>query len=183
MTYHHFKGKNLTRSEKIQRLVVEFIINSKIPNEKRESSVIWELKHSSGVIQMARILAQKRGLDEELAVIAGSLHDIHVIVNGDYDDHAKKGAEIAKKILAESKEFSFDEIEKITMAIKEHSDKHLYSKDRLVELIKDADCLDCFFYGDNIYDDKPEANRLHYYSRIKKLREELGLPKKMGMIV
>ncbi|MFH1784905.1 MAG: HD domain-containing protein [Candidatus Micrarchaeota archaeon] len=178
MTYHHFKGNGLTRSEKIQLLVVEHILNSKVPEEKRESSVVWELKHSSGVIQMARILAQKREVDEELAVVAASLHDIHVIVNGDYESHAKKGAEIAKKLL-ESRDFEKNEIEKIYMAIHEHSNKHIYSNDKLVELIKDADCLDCFFYGDYIYNDKPKEILEHYNKRIKRIRNELGLPEKV----
>ena len=140
MTYHHFKGDMLSRSEKVQLIVVNHLLNSKLPEDKRESSVVWELKHSSGVIQMARILAQKRGVDEELAVVAASLHDISVIINGSYDNHAEKGAELAKKMLNEIGGFDAREIEIVCTAIREHSNKHKYSEDKLVELIKDADC-------------------------------------------
>jgi uncharacterized protein len=184
MAYHHFVGDELNRSEKIQALVVNQLLNSQVSNAKRESSVQWELKHSSGVIQIARLLAQKRGINEkneELAVIAAALHDIYVILEGGYTEHAIRGAVVAKKILEESQDFSNSEIEKITDAIKNHSDKHIYSDDELVELIKDADCMDCFFYGDRVYETEGKSPKLlkHYYKRIIDIRKELGLaPKK-----
>jgi len=109
--YHHFKGDNLTRSEKIQRLVTQRILESPIPDEKRENSKIWELKHHAGCVQIGRILAQKRGLDTELAEIVCVLHDIYAIEVGKYEDHARKGAEIAKKILEDTKNFTQEEID------------------------------------------------------------------------
>lgn len=174
--YHHFVGKGLNRSEKIQAWVISELLNSKVPDEKRESSLAWELKHSSGVIQIARILAQKRGIDTELAEIAAALHDIYVIQEGGYTEHAKRGAVIARKYLTDSKEFSESEINQICEAIAGHSDKHKYSKIPLVELMKDADCLDCFLYADEIYEDKSPQMLRHYYSRIIRIRQELGLP-------
>ncbi|MBI5227189.1 HD domain-containing protein [Candidatus Micrarchaeota archaeon] len=178
MGYHHFIGNGLNRSEKIQAWIVNELLNSKIPNEKRESSIQWELKHSSGVIQLARLLAQKRNLNEELAVVAAGLHDVHVIVNGTYDNHARLGAQIAKPMLEQSGQFSNGEIKQICDGIGNHSDKHLYSSDPFVELIKDADCFDCFFYGDKVYDYKDPSVLKHYYKRIIKIREEAGLPVK-----
>lgn len=178
MSYHHFLGEGLNRSEKIEAWVVNQLLNSKLPNEKRESSIQWELKHSSGVIQLARLLAQKRDVNEELATIAAGLHDVYVIIEGGYSDHARKGAGIAKELLQGSEQFSKTEIEKVCTAIAGHSDKHLYSEDRLVELIKDADCVDCFFYGDTVYDYKPTDMLKHYYRRIILIRKELGLPRK-----
>lgn len=176
MVYHHFIGEGLSRAEKIQVWVVDQLLNSRVPNEKRESSIQWELKHSSGVIQLARILAQKRGVDEELAVVAAALHDIHVILEGDYTEHAAKGAEIAKNFLVKSNDFSVNEVDKICQAIAKHSEKQIYSNDPLVELIKDADCLDCFLYTADGYDEKPKNILKHYYSRIINIRHELGLP-------
>ena len=111
--FHHFKGNELTRSEKIQRQVAEILLKSKMPDGKRESSTIWELKHSSGCCQIGRILAQRRSLDIELAEIACLLHDIYVIVEGKYESHAKRGAEIARKLLEDSKDFTKKEIELI----------------------------------------------------------------------
>lgn len=178
MAYHHFVGEGLNRSEKVQAWIVNELLNSKLSNKKRESSIQWELKHSSGVIQMARLLAQKRNVNEELAEIAAGLHDIYVIIEGKYDQHAKKGAPIARNLLENSEQFSKIEINKICNAIANHSDKHIDSQDSLVELIKDADCFDCFFYGDSVYDYKPPELLKYYYKRIIKIRNEFDLPTK-----
>lgn len=178
MTYHHFVGDGLNRSEKIQAWIVEQLINSKLPNSKRESSIQWELKHSSGVIQMARLLAQKRNANEELAEIAAGLHDVNVIINGDYADHAHRGAPIARELLTNSGQFSKIEMDKICDAVFNHSDKHKYSDDPLAELIKDADAFDCFFYGDDVYEYKPKDQLIHYYKRITRIRGEFNLPAK-----
>lgn len=178
MTYHHFIGPGLNRSEKVQAWVVEHLLASRLPQSKRESSVQWELKHSSGVIQLAKLLAQKRNVNEELAVVAAALHDLYVIVEGGYTDHARKGEKLARDLLHQLNLFSADEIDQICAAIANHSDKHLYSDDKLIELIKDADCIDCFFYGDDVYDYKPTNQLKHYYKRIINIRKELGLPEK-----
>jgi len=84
---------------------------------------------------------------------------------------------IAKGLLEKSRDFSEDEIEKICEAIAKHSEKQIYSDNQLVELIKDADCLDCFLYTADGYDEKPKEVQRHYYKRIMAIRNELGLPK------
>ncbi|MBI3034680.1 HD domain-containing protein [Candidatus Woesearchaeota archaeon] len=176
--FHHFKGSELTRSEKIQRKVVELILESKIPDETRESSFVWELKHSSGCCQVGRILAQKRSLDIELSEIICILHDIAVIVEGSYKDHAKRGAEIAKKMLEESGYFSREEIGLITEAIAHHSEKQAYTGNPYVELAKDADVFDCSLYQNakGFYLlHKPKEIYKEYVKRIISVRKELGL--------
>jgi hypothetical protein len=90
--FHHYKGNNLTPAEQVERKFVELLLQTNIPDSRRESSIIWELKHSSGCCQIARILAQKRGLDVEVSEVAALLHDIYVAVEGKYGDHAKLGA-------------------------------------------------------------------------------------------
>ena len=176
MGFHHFATDGLRRSERIQQWTARQILNSKVVDEKRESSLEWELKHSSGVTVIARILAQKRRVDEELAVTAACLHDIYVIVSGSYGDHARLGVPIAKQALEEGGDFSRLEIDAICDAIKSHSDKHIYGTSALSELVKDADVLDCFFYGDHIYDEKPDELKVHYLRRVILIRRELGLP-------
>ncbi|MBN2121788.1 HD domain-containing protein [Candidatus Micrarchaeota archaeon] len=176
MGYHHFRGSALTRSEKIQAKIVRLILGSSPLAEKGESSREWELKHSSGVIAFARLFAQKRGVDTELAEIAAALHDIHVVLEGTYDSHAELGAQEARKMLSGSGDFSDSEISSICEAIASHSKKWEYSNTPLAEIIKDADCLDCFMYGEKVYDYKPEAELAHYYNRIVRIRKELSLP-------
>lgn len=176
--FHHFKGNELTRSEKIQRKVIELLLKSKLSDEKRESSIVWELKHSSGCCQIGRILAQRRNLDIELAEIACLLHDICVISEGEYESHAKRGAEIAGKMLGDSKDFTKKEIELITEAIAHHSEKDVHTDKPYVELVKDADVFDCSLYenakGFYILH-KPKELYDEYVKRIKGVRKELGL--------
>ena len=135
--FHHFKGLGLSRSERIQRKVVELLLESAVPNSRRESSIAWELKHSAGCCQIGRILAQKRGLDVELAEIACVLHDIYVIVEGTYGEHARRGAAVARKLLEESGGFSEEEIGTIAEAVAHHSEKDIHTSKPYVELAKE----------------------------------------------
>ena len=176
--YPHFKGNNLSRSEKIQREVVEMILKSDIPNEKRESSDIWELKHSSGCCQIGRILAEKRGINVELVEIIAVLHDIAVVTTGSYKDHAKKGGIVAKKILEKSNDFSAEEIKTICDGVAHHSEKDIYTDNPYIEIAKDLDAFDCCLYEGSInyYKiHKPKDVFEKYYDRIRKVRKELGL--------
>jgi hypothetical protein len=50
--------------------------------------------------QACALIAQKRGEDTELAMMAGMLHDIYSYAKMDITDHAHKGAILAKEILA-----------------------------------------------------------------------------------
>lgn len=176
--YHHFKGNDLTPSEKVERKVVELLLNAKVPDSKRESSIVFELKHSSECIQIARILAQKRNLDVSLAEVACALHDIQVIVNGTYKDHARLGKPIAEKILNEIGGFSEEEKRIITEAIVHHSEKDIYTNEPYVELVKDADVFACSLYK-NAEDEyrlsKSEKLFNEYTKRVQQVRQELGL--------
>ncbi|OGH38124.1 MAG: hypothetical protein A3B41_01025, partial [Candidatus Levybacteria bacterium RIFCSPLOWO2_01_FULL_37_26] len=173
------KGNNLTRFEKVERKVIELILSSKVPDGQREDSVIFELKHASGCTQIARILAQKRKLNVEIADAAATLHDIYVIIHGTYKDHAKLGSFIAEKILKEINGFSKSEIATITQAVAHHSEKDIYSNNPYIELVKDVDVFDCSLYkgAEGSYRiHKPENIFKEYVKRIKKVRRELGLP-------
>jgi HD superfamily phosphodiesterase len=176
--FHYFVHKGMNRSEKIQAKVMDMLLKSRIPQDKRESSVQWELRHFSGVIQFARMLAQKRDINEELAEVSAALHDMAVITNGSYTNHAEIGGNMARKLLQKSNNFSESEIEKIVAAVSSHSDKHVYSNDPLSELVKDSDTIDVFLYGDKIYDYKKEDVLIHYYKRVISIRKELNLPER-----
>lgn len=177
--FHHYKGEKLTASEKAERKVAELLLSSKITDSQRESSVIFELKHSSGCCQIARILAQKRGLNITIAETASLMHDIYVIVEGKYSNHAVQGAPIAKNILEEIGGFSKEQVETIVNAIAHHSEKEIYSNDPYVELVKDVDVFDCSLYrgAEGYYRlHKSEHIVEEYVKRIKKVRQELSLP-------
>ena len=177
--YHHFKGSGLNRAEQIQRFIVDRIINSKVVDEERENSVAWELKHSSSSLQVGRLLALKRGLDLELVEVICALHDIYAIDTGFYKNHAAEGALIARAVLKENGNFFEAEIELICEAIHHHSDKHIYSDKPYVELIKDADILDCSLYeGTAAYyqEFKPAEICREYFLRAQSVSQELDIP-------
>lgn len=176
--YHHFKGDDLSRFEKVERKVIELAMNSDIPDNKREDSKVFELKHASGCTQIARILAQKRKLNIEISDTAAALHDIYTMISGKYKDHAKLGAPIAEKILREIGGFSEEEIKTITQAVAHHSEKEIYSGNPYIELVKDVDVFDCSLYkgAEGFYGiHKPEHIFKEYVNRIKTVRKELGL--------
>ncbi len=179
--FHHFKGNELSRTEKIQLKVVELILKSKLPDEKRENSTAWELKHSAGCCQIGRILGQKRNLNLELCETICVLHDIHAIIEGKYEQHAKKSAGIAKRMLEESGDFDKEEIRLITEAIANHSDKQIHTDKPYVEMMKDVDAFDCSLYqnakGFYILH-KPKEIYDEYVKRIRSVRKELGLNEK-----
>lgn len=179
--FHHFKGNNLSPSEKIQRKVVQLLLNSKVKDSKRDSSIVFELKHSSGVIEAARILAERRNLNVTLAEVIAALHDIEVVVNGSYKEHAKRGALIAKKMLSKISGFSDEEKEIVIDAIAHHSEKENHTNNPYCELIKDADAFSCsYFEGSETAYRKGKSPLVfqHTVDRIKKVRKELGLPEK-----
>ncbi|MBO4845102.1 MAG: HD domain-containing protein [Lachnospiraceae bacterium] len=104
--------------------------------DERTSAIV----HLYGVSLAATILAKKRGLDPEIASMAGMLHDLYAYESGSYDDHAHKGAELAKKILEELKLTDEAETEMICSAIYHHDDK-LVTDGPMDELLKDADVI------------------------------------------
>jgi len=65
--------------------------------DKRTSAIA----HLYGVSLAATMIAKKRGLDPEIASMAAMLHDLHAYKTGSYDDHAHKGAGLAREILVE----------------------------------------------------------------------------------
>lgn len=176
--FHHYKGDDLTRFEKVERKVIEMITTSNIPDEERDDSKLFEFMHAGGCMAIGRLLAEKRGLDVDLASVASILHDISVIKTGSYKDHAKRGSPIAEEILKEIGEFSQEEIEIITQAVLHHSEKEIYSDQPYTELVKDADVLEPSLYknAEGYYRlHKPPGIFAEYVKRIKNTRAELGL--------
>lgn len=122
------------------RAYVENEINQLEDEEKKLSAI----EHLYGVSLSATILAKKRGLDSELAAIAGMLHDLHAYKSGSYDDHAHQGAGLARNILEKLDLTTMEETDAICSAIYHHDDK-LVVDSPMDELLKDADVIDhCF---------------------------------------
>jgi len=131
----------VNRIEIVREKVDEILLNMKDSEERRCAYV-----HLYGVAQACALLAKKRKENMELAVIAGMLHDIYSYATMDTDDHAHKGATMAKEILQSIKLFSADEIETICTAIYHHSDKEIVHG-TLEEILKDADVMQHVLYN------------------------------------
>ena len=108
-----------------------------IPDEEKRNSAIV---HLYGVSLAATMIAKKRGLDPEIASMAAMLHDLYAYESGSYDDHAHKGAELARKILGELKLTTDEETDIICSAIYHHDDK-LVIDSPMDECLKDADVI------------------------------------------
>lgn len=119
-------------------------VDKKINELEDEKKRISATAHLYGVSLTAQMLAKKRGLDPELAAMAGMLHDMHAYMSGSYDDHAHLGAELGRGILEKLELTTPEETEVICSAIYHHDDKALLDSP-MDELLKDADVLDhCF---------------------------------------
>ena len=129
----------MSRLKEIRKIIDEKLTAIE-DNEKRSAA----LAHLYGVSLAAAIIARKRGLDEELLCIGAMLHDMAAYLSGSYDDHAHRGALLAKEILQEAGLTSQSENEIICSMIYHHDDKHTIDSE-MDEALKDADVIHhCF---------------------------------------
>lgn len=122
------------------RKYVDTEINRMENADKRTGAIA----HLYGVSLAAAMIARKRGLDAELLAMAAMLHDLHAYKTGSYDDHAHKGAELARTFLKELGETDPEETELIYSMIYHHDDKGVTDQP-YDEVLKDADVMHhCF---------------------------------------
>lgn len=115
-------------------------VNKELNKMDDEDKKISAISHLYGVSLAATMIAKKRGLDPEIASMAGMLHDLHAYKTGSYDDHAHLGADLARKILKKLDLTNEDETEQICSAIYHHDDK-LAEDSPMDEVLKDADVI------------------------------------------
>lgn len=118
------------------RKYVDTELNKMEDANKRNSAVA----HLYATSLAATIIAKKRGLNPETASMAAMLHDLYAYRTGSYDDHAHKGAALAREILSGLKLTDEAETEMICSAVYHHDDKQ--EVDGLLdEVLKDADVI------------------------------------------
>ena len=143
-------------------------VNNEINKMEDPDARISAVAHLYGVSLAATMLAKKRGLNEELAAMAAMLHDLYAYKSGSYDDHAHKGAELAREILNELKITSEFETEYICSAIYHHDDK-LTVDGPMDELLKDADVIH------HTMNDSSKAIKEKEQARYDSILDELNL--------
>ena len=153
----------MNRIEKVREVVDEFLLNMSNHEERRCAYL-----HLYGVAQACTLLAIKRKEDVELATIAGMLHDIYSYARMDSQDHAHKGAEMARDILDSLDIFTEDEKELICTAICNHSEKSMLHSG-FDEILKDADVMQHVLYNPLFPVKQPEQKRFDL------LKKEFGI--------
>lgn len=138
------------------------------PFEKRCAFI-----HSYGVSLCCTMIAAKRGIDIELASIAGLLHDFYLYClandpNRVFDDHGRLGAIFVREFLNGLQLMTDEETTMICSAITNHSDKLKVDGD-FDEVLKDADMIQKCLYDIEI------TPHVTYAERYPKLLRELGL--------
>ena len=118
------------------RTYVDNELNTISDSDKRTGAIA----HLYGVSLAATMIAKKRSFNPELLSMAAMLHDLYAYKTGSYEDHAHKGAELAREILNELKLTDETETEIICSAIYHHDDK-LVVDSPTDEVLKDADVI------------------------------------------
>lgn len=124
-----------------------------------------DIFHTVGAVNLAILLAERRGIDRELAVGAMLLHDIGRLETGSKAGHGLRSAEIASAILTDAG-FSAEQVAEICQAIATHTNK-LETGSPLEELVRDADVLEFYLSGAPLLPS--------YARRLAALQAELGL--------
>ena len=102
---------------------------------KRDETLHWERIHLASSARIAKDMAVERGVNPELAAIATALHDMGRIVTGKQKDHAHQGSEPARELLEQLNLFSEEEIQLLTTAVYNHSDKDVIGSE-IEEIVK-----------------------------------------------
>ncbi len=152
------------RLKRLRRILWEHIVAA-TPRTDLDVPIDEDVFHILGTVHLAALLAERRGMDREVATAAMLLHDIGRLVTGRVEGHAQASAELAQEVLADSG-FSPAEVEAICQAIETHVHK-TESGTPLEELVRDADVLEVYLSGAPL----PPV----FIARVEGLRRELGL--------
>ena len=124
--------------------------------------------HLYGVSLTCGLLALKRGLDVQLAQVAGMLHDLSTYQRADSTDHDRLSAQAARRLLDEFGLFSPQDVDTICQAILYHRAKGAIHAP-MDELLKDADVLQHYLYNPGFKQQAKEE------PRIAAVLQELGV--------
>lgn len=146
----------------VLRQRIDDILRDNPSEEQRRCGFV----HLYGVAQVCVVLAKRRGLNPELAAMAGMLHDIYSYKFQYDEEHAEKGSVLAREILGGLEIAPPEEITLICDAIYYHSKKAEVGT-AYQELLKDADVLQHCTYNPNF--SVKESERARYESLLREL--------------
>lgn len=114
--------------------------------DERDYPANFERLHIASCARIGYLMAEKRGVEPELAAAACAMHDYGRIITGKQKDHAEVGYEPAMEFLRDTGLFTEEKVQQIGIAVKNHSKKSEIGSP-LEEIVKDADCFDFHQYG------------------------------------
>lgn len=129
----------------------------------------YATQHLHGVSEISIMLAKKRGLQPELAGVAGIMHDLYSLTTYLTKFHDQNGAEMIRPMLRDMKLFDSEEQRTIVSAVFHHCDKE-GMHGAYEELLKDADVLQTW-QSDPAIPVNPDR-----IDRLSRLLVELGTP-------
>lgn len=140
-----------------------------LSKDGRELPIVWSVMHMYGTMQLAKIVARKRGVDPELAALIAVFHDFFTLLTGSTEDHGKNAEKYIREIINEYNndlreqlaEITQEEMNRIIYAVRVHSNKKEVVEDPLAELMKDVDSLDSFLHGMTQYSNSSRAKRIN----------------------
>lgn len=153
----------MSRIKDLQKQVHR-VLDKMDDGDKRAKAVA----HLHGVSLAAVMIAKRRGEDPELAAMAGLLHDLHAYKSGSYDNHARLGAEYARKLLEKLELTTPEETDIICSAIWHHDNK-AETDSAMAEVLKDADVIH------HTLADPTKEVKEHEWERYEKLCREFGM--------
>ena len=124
-------------------------------------------QHCVNVSYYSYIVCRVLKLNARSAARAGLLHDLYAYKSGSYDDHARLGAEYARKLLNKLALTTEEETEVICRAIRHHDGK-AEADGPMDEILKDADVIH------HSLGDPTKEVKAHERERYAKLCAELG---------
>lgn len=167
-----------SRTSKAVTVAWDVIVKSmkSLGDGDRDVPLAQDLFHVMGVVKLATLLANKRGLNSEIVTITMILHDHGRILTGVWDGHDAIGPPLVRRLLERMGDFTPEEIDLIVKLTRTHRQKDQIG-DPYEECIRDADVLDIYLGGTAGWTREVEPLK-EYISknrrRIENLAEELG---------
>ncbi len=147
-----------------------------LSDDERDVPLAQDLFHVMGVVKLATLLANKRGLDPEIVTITMILHDHGRILTGVWEGHDEISPPLVKRLLERLGGFTPEEIDLIVKLIRTHRLKGEVG-DPYEECIRDADVLDVYLGGTAGWTRAVEPLKEYVAKnrrRLEHLAEELG---------
>jgi uncharacterized protein len=158
----------------LQQAMFELIEQNRNIDRTDSPSLDWERIHMISCAKVGYMMAFDRGLDPEFCACACAVHDFGRIITGSQKNHGPAGAVPVQDFLRKTNLFSKDEILMIALAVLNHSKKEEVGSP-LEELVKDADLVDYYSYGQTF-------KRQDQIDRFEKITGKDGFLGKIGFL-